>query len=371
MNARLFVGTRKGLFTFENQGSQAMPRWALAHKDFLSVPITQVLHDPRDGSIYAALGHGHFGNKLHASRDGGESWEEIAVPAYPSEEAPAEGDEGSKDKAPALEGIWALEAGGADEEGLLWCGTLPGGLFKSSDKGASWQIVEALWNSESRKKWFGGGADVPAIHSVCVDPVDARRVTVGVSCGGVQITEDGGETWRTSSKGMLADFMPPDRQGDEDVQDPHLIVQCRSQPENFWCQHHCGIWRSVDGARSWDQIEEAGPSTFGFAVAVHPEDPETAWFVPAIKDEARYPVDGKVVVTRTRDGGKTFDVLREGLPQNEAYDLTFRHALDIDASGQHLAFGSTTGNLWFTPDQGDQWMTLSHHLPSIYVVRFA
>lgn len=369
MKQRLFVGTRKGLFTYENQGSQDLPRWVLSQKDFLSVPISAVLHDRRDGSLYAALDHGHFGNKLHASRDGGATWTEIAVPAYPKAESDADSDD--KDKAPALKAIWSLEAGGADEEGLLWCGTLPGGLFRSRDKGASWELVESLWNSKSRQKWFGGGADVPAIHSICVHPEDAKKITLGVSCGGVQVSEDGGESWRVSSTGMLAEFMPPDRADDEDVQDPHCIVQCRSRPEHFWCQHHNGIWRSRDGARTWERIEKAGPSTFGFAVAVHPEDPDTAWFVPAIKDEARYPVDGQVVVTRTRDGGRSFDVLREGLPQDEAYDLTFRHALDIDDSGRQLAFGSTTGNLWITADQGEAWVNLSHHLPPVYVVRFA
>jgi hypothetical protein len=76
------------------------------------------------------------------------------------------------------------------------------------------------------------------------------------------------------------------------------------------------------------------------------------------------------VVSRTRDGGKTFETLRNGLPQEHAYDLTFRHALDIDATGNRLAFGSTTGSLWVTEDQGDSWISVSEHLPPIYCVRF-
>ena len=113
------------------------------------------------------------------------------------------------------------------------------------------------------------------------------------------------------------------------------------------------------------------PTSFGFAVAVHPRDPDTAWFVPAVKDEHRLPADGSVVVARTRDGGATYEVLREGLPQEHAYDITYRHGLDIDKTGTRLAFGSTTGSLWITEDQGDSWQCVSEHLPPIYSVRFS
>ena len=112
------------------------------------------------------------------------------------------------------------------------------------------------------------------------------------------------------------------------------------------------------------------PSVFGFAVAVHPRDPDTAWFVPATKDEKRIPVTGKVVVNRTTDGGKNFKTLTKGLPQQHAYDLVFRHALDIDETGERLAFGSTTGSLWISEDGGDSWQTISNHLPPVYTVRF-
>ncbi len=131
--------------------------------------------------------------------------------------------------------------------------------------------------------------------------------------------------------------------------------------------------RRIPGVRwpkSWSEVEEAGPSTFGFAVAVHPNDPNTAWFVPALSDEHRIPVDGKVVVTRTRDGGTSFDVLTEGLPQEHAYDLCFRHALDIEKNGQGLAFGTTTGSVWTTSDQGDHWRLMTAHLPPVYALKY-
>jgi hypothetical protein len=171
---------------------------------------------------------------------------------------------------------------------------------------------------------------------------------------------------------MRAGYMPPDRQGDPLAQDPHRIVRCPAAPDHLWSQHHSGIFRSTDDAASWREIEPgAAPSTFGFAVAVHPTDPDTAWFVPGQSDEKRIPVGGRVCVTRTRDGGRTFDVLTAGLPQRHAYDLVYRHALDVDSLGEALAFGSTTGSLWLSADSGDSWRSVSAHLPPIYCVRFA
>lgn len=368
MGDRLLVGTRKGLFEVERTASG----WSVSGAKFLGDNVSMVLPDPRDGTTYAALDHGHFGAKLHRSSDGS-TWEEVGVPVYP-EPGPDEVDIDPMRGTPRpwkLDKVWALEPGHAGEPGVLWCGTIPGGLFRSEDGGRSWALVESLWRHPGRKAWFGGGADQPGIHSVCVDPRDPRHVTVGVSCGGVWRTADGGASWEVHASGMWAAYMPPERREDPQIQDPHRVVQCRDQPDCFWAQHHNGVFRSTDGAVSWREVPDVPPSSFGFAVAVHPRDPDTAWFVPAVKDETRIPKDGRVVVTRTRDGGKSFDVLTEGLPQQHAYDIAFRHALDVDARGECLAFGSTTGSLWISDDQGDTWQCPSQHLPPIYCVRFA
>jgi len=270
----------------------------------------------------------------------------------------------------SLKLIWSLGSAGPDRAGALWCGTLPGGLFRSADRGDSWQLIDSLWNDDRRKEWFGGGADHPGIHSICVDSRDSNRVTLGISCGGAWVSEDDGKTWDVRSKGMLARFMPPEQADNPNIQDPHCIVQCRDAPDVLWTQHHNGIWRTTDACENWNEINAAQPSNFGFPVAVHPGDPDTAWFVPSVKDEQRYPEGGRVVVSRTRDGGESFEVLREGLPQHHAYDLVFRHALDVDETGSTLAFGSTTGSLWVSDDQGDSWTTVGEHLPPIYCVRF-
>jgi hypothetical protein len=369
MSSRFHVATRKGLFTVARDSAA----WSIERAGFLGDNCTLSLHDPRDGALYAALNHGHFGVKLHRSRDAGATWDEIAAPVYPEKpadysptHAPAEG----KPVDWTLKLIWSLAAAGPDQPGVLWCGTLPGGLFRSDDHGDSWQLNRPLWDDPLREQWFGGGADQPGIHSICVDPRDSRRVLLGVSCGGVWITEDGGASWRLSGHGLRAEYMPPGQEFEPNFQDPHLVVQCRSRPDALWIQHHNGIFRSTDGSSSWSEITGVAPSTFGFAVAVHPHDPETAWFVPAIKDEKRIPAGGRVVVNRTRDGGRSFETLSAGLPQQHAYDLVYRHALDVDATGERLAFGSTTGSLWVSEDGGDHWTAISTHLPPIHSVHF-
>jgi hypothetical protein len=151
----------------------------------------------------------------------------------------------------------------------------------------------------------------------------------------------------------------------------HRLVQCRDAPDCFWAQHHNAVFRSTQGGGHWQDIPNVSPSVFGFAVAVHPRSPETAWFVPAVKDERRIPVDARLVVARTRDGGASFETLTEGLPQVPAYDLVYRHGLAVDSSGDRLAFGSTTGGLWTSKDQGDHWQVLPARLPPIHAVSFS
>lgn len=351
----LFIGTRKGLFRFERIGG----RWQQTYAAFLGAPVTAFLADARSGLWYAALSHGHFGAKLHRSANRGATWDELPMPAFAKS---------AEENAPAVAQIWALEAGGADRPGVIWAGTLPAALFRNDDHGVgAWQLSQGLWDMPARAQWFGGGTDDPVLHTICVDPRNSDRIVVAISCGGVWRSEDAGQSWANRSHGMVAEYMPPERQDDLNIQDAHRVVQCRSQPDHFWCQHHNGIFHSSNDLERW---ESAGPR-FGFGVAVHPQDPAKAWFVPAAKDELRVPADGRFVAARTRDHGKSFETLSNGLPQGPGYDLVLRHALDIDDSGATLAFGSTTGNLFVSENQGDSWQAVTHHLPPIYVTRFA
>lgn len=366
MTQRLLASTRKGLFTLVRDGRD----WRIERHAFLGDNVTLAHVDARDGTWYAALNLGHFGAKLQRSDDAGKTWGEVAVPAYGADDVIASAD-GKPPKPATLMQLWSFASGGANEPGRIWAGTIPGGLFRSDDRGEHWELQRGLWDRPERMQWFGGGYDAPGIHSICVDPRDARTLRIAISSGGVWESHDSGANWNVTAKGMFATYMPPERREDPLIQDVHRMVQCAAAPDHFWVQHHNGVFRSVDGARNWSEVPNVAPSVFGFAVAVHPRDPAIAWFVPAIKDERRVPVDGRLVVARTRDGGASFEVCRNGLPQQDAYDLVYRHGLAIDANGEHLAFGSTTGNLWTSADQGDHWQTLPAHLPPIHALIFA
>jgi photosystem II stability/assembly factor-like uncharacterized protein len=200
---------------------------------------------------------------------------------------------------------------------------------------------------------------------VLIDPRNPGDIRIGVSTGGVWASTDGGASWRNINRCMYAEYMPPEQREQPIAQDVHRLARFAAYPEIVWCQHHNGVFRSEDAGATWHELTAIRPSKFGFAVAAHPHDPDTAWFVPAVKDERRIPVDGKLVVARTRDGGRSFEVLRKGLPQHHAYDLVWRHALAVDASGERLAFGSTSGGLWISEDGGDAWSMPEARLPPI------
>lgn len=364
MSDTLVASTRKGLFVFERHADG----WRHSHHAFLGDKVVASLADPRAGVWYAALDLGHFGSKLHCSRDHGRHWTELTVPAYSEGDSVATGD-GKPPRPATLELIWTLCVGGHDQPGRLWAGTIPGGLFRSDDSGQSWELQRGLWDRPERLQWFGGGYDAAGIHSICVDPRDSRCLRVAVSCGGVWRSDDDGANWEVACTGMFAAYMPEERKFDPNIQDPHCMVQCEAAPDALWVQHHNGIFRSTDGGHQWTEVTHAQPSNFGFAVGVHPKKPDTAWFVPAIKDERRVPVDGRLVVSRTTDGGKTFEVLSSGLPKL-SYDLIYRHALAVDAAGQRLAIGSTTGGLWVSEDGGDDWIDVGVRLPPVYALDF-
>lgn len=353
--SRAWVATRKGLFELQRLGLA----WRVARVSFLGEPVTMVLPPDNQGRMLAALNLGHFGVKLHASHDSGATWAEVATPAYPEQPAGAPGPDWK------LVQVWALER---SADGRVWAGTLPGGLFSSDDLGTSWQLNRPLWDQPGRPEWFGGGYPCPGIHSLCPHPQQADELLLAISCGGVWHSADAGASWALRARGLRATYMPPEQAEDPNIQDPHLVARCTAVPEVLWCQHHNGIWRSSDNALTWQELQ-APLSSFGFTVAAHPTDPLTAWFVPAQADQCRVPVGAALVVNRTQDGGQTWQTQRQGLPQQDTYDLVYRHGLAVGPDGRTLLMGSTTGGLWTSFDGGDHWSTVSLNLPPIAALR--
>ncbi len=354
----LLIGTRKGLVVYQLSNGN----WTHKSTFFTGIPVSIAYSDKRTNTWWACLDHGHWGCKLHRSIDQGQHWEEIPAPKYP------EGAEIKEGVPASLRLIWAFEQGGDDRPGKLWMGTEPGGLFESTDNGNTFNLNESFWNFPGREEqWFGGGRDYAAIHSVVVDPRDSDHIYVGISCAGVFETTDAGKTWEVRNNGLRADYLPNPQA--EVGHDPHMLVACASNPDVLWQQNHCGIFKSTDGAKNWiDVTAENKLANFGFAMAVDAKNPDQAWVIPGVSDEIRVAVDGALVVCRTDDGGKSWQEYRSGLPQDNSFDIVYRHALDI--SDDYLVFGTTTGNLFLSNDKGENWKALSHYLPMVYSVHF-
>lgn len=366
MSDTLILGTNKGLIVLD-RGARGWSARPLQHE---GITCSYAFHDPRTGTLWAALGHGHWGAKLSRSKDGGRSWSEVAAPKYPEGCAPTM----RAQKPAALEYMYGFAPGRAQEPQRLYIGTVPGGLFQSDDGGETFTLNAPLWDDPHRAEWGQAGKDFdePGLHSIVVDPRDADHVYVAVSSAGVIETRDGGRTWEHRNEGVINSYLPDGRA--EVGHDPHFLVLCEAEPDVLWQQNHCGVYRSTDAGKTWvDIAPKDGPGKgvvgFGFPVAADARDPERAWFVPGTSDDRRYAPGGSVCVARTDDGGKSWSVLREGLPQENAYDIVYRHGLDV--RGDRLAFGSTTGNLYASDDRGESWHCIGNNFPPILSVRFA
>ncbi len=358
MKSTLLIGTRKGLVVCKKKPSG----WKIEKVHFDAIPVSIAYEDERTGTWWACLDHGHWGVKLHRSKDKGATWEELTAPAYP------EGTEIKEGVAAVTRDLWAMQHGGHSNPNRLWIGTEPGGLFRSEDGGDNFKLVEPFWNHPSRTQWFGGGKDYPAIHSIVVDPRNEDRILIGISCAGVFESLDAGENWTVRNQGLRADFLPDPHA--EIGHDPHLLLAAPSNPDILWQQNHCGIFRSVNGGASWDELSEKdGPANFGFAIAVANDNPDQAWVAPAVSDVHRVAVDKALCISRTDDGGKTWTAFRNGLPQEFSFDIVYRHALV--ASGDEVVFGTTTGNVFHSNDRGEHWTPISNYLPMVYSVHFA
>lgn len=358
MNDKLLIGTRKGLLILGEKSGD----WLVESEHFEGIPVSYATCDERNGTLWVALDHGHWGCKLHRSDDGGATWQEVEAPKYP------DGATRPDDGEPAtVSYIWIVQFGGADQPNRIYIGTEPGGLFQSDDNGETFQLVETLWQQPSRNFWFGGGRDHAGVCSIIVDPRDSQHVTIGISVGGVYKTRDGGKTWAAHNTGLYADYMPDPYA--EFGHDPHYILASPSNPDVLWMQNHCGVFRSVDAGHTWQDISDKEQSVwFGFALAVDENDENTAWVVPAVSAEYRIPVDRALFVGRTEDGGATWQALRNGLPQQNAYDIAFRHAMHND--NNRLVFGTTAGNVYLSDDRGDHWRCITQNLAVVYSTRF-
>lgn len=360
----LLVSTRKGLLVGRSSGGRAQWDWSpLAFAGWL---CDYAAHDPRDGSLWASVSHEMWGPRIHRSTDCGETWREMATPAF-AEGEKIEADGGGD----TVRTIWTIQPGA--REGELYAGVDPGALFISRDGGASWQLSESLAQHPTLGSWMAGAAGL-SIHSISIDPRDPDRILLAGSATGCYLSRDGGETWTPRNLGLRALHLPPEMMDAfSEEAAGHCIHSMHAhplRPDRIWQQNHWGQYRSDDGGETWIDIGEGLPGEFGFATAIDPRDPDTAWYVPLDQDQARMPRGGQLTVFRTRDAGASWEPLREGLPTGPFHQTIYRQALGVDQGEPvGLYMGTSGGELLASADAGECWTTLRRHLAAITAVR--
>ena len=355
----LMVGTTKGAFLVA--ADAARREWRVDGPHFPGESVYAMAFDGRAGRrrLLAATGSMHWGSVLRTSDDLGRTW---TAPDRQNVRFPA-------DSGLALAQIWQICVGPAAEPDLLWCGVEPSALFESRDAGESWTPVRGLLDHEHRAQWQPGGGGL-CLHTILPDPAHRERMIVAMSTGGVYRTDDGGRSWRPRNVGVRAEFLPD--KYPEFGQCVHKVVHHPSRPHRLFLQNHWGLYRSDDWGDEWQDVANGVPSDFGFAMAMHPHDPDTVFVVPLESDAFRCTPQARLRVYRTRDAGLSWAPLTDGLPQRGAYATVLRDGLAVDAlDPAGVYFGTRSGKLYGSADGGDSWHEIADGLPPIACVKAA
>ena len=369
MPGTLWIGTRKGMFALRPDVRRKT--WRLLGPQFLGHVVHHVVADPRDPTVVLmAAKTGHLGPTMFRSTDRGRSWKEARQP--PAFRKGAESEE-----ARAVQAVFWLTAGHASEPGTWYAGSSPAGLFRSEDGGETWEPVAGFNDHPMRPQWAPGGGTPGGelLHSVLVDPRDARHLYIGISVGGIFESPDAGKSWAPLNQGVAANFMPEPNA--PFGHDPHCVVQHPLRPDRLYQQNHCGIYRIDRPAERWVRIGEAMPKKIGdvgFPIVLDPRDPDTAWVFPMDGTTVwpRTAIDGKPAVYVTRNAGKSWRRLDKGLPRSHAWLTVLRQAMCADGGKPlGLYFGTTNGEVWGSANAGETWRCVVRHLPQIFSVTCA
>jgi hypothetical protein len=351
----LLVGTKKGLFLFTSADRR---HWSASGPFQPGREINHAIFDARSGRIFATANDSWFGCELVSSPDLGGHWETATLNPKFAESS------GLK-----LERIWHIEPGRAKERGVLYAGVAPAALFRSEDNGQTWGEVTTLTAHPTRAQWHPGAGGL-CLHSIVIDHAHPGRMFTGISAVGVFRSEDGGAAWHTANQGTRAEFLPD--KWPEYGQCVHKLLMTSGANPVLYQQNHCGVYRSANGGRSWDEISAGLPSDFGFPLALHPRQAETLYVIPLQGAEFRCPPGRKLRVFRSRDGGKTWAALSHGLPAEDFYGGVYREGMAADAlDPAGVYFGSNTGKVFHSDDEGESWRMLADNLPPVFSVSAA
>ena len=349
------VGTKKGAFIFTSDDSRRT--WKSSGPHFKGNQVYHVNLDRRNGTLLASVISNHWGPTVALSQDYGESWKESRTPPkFP------------KASGLSVERVWHIEPGRDDEPGEVYAGVAPACLFRSDDGGKSWEVNQALLNHKTRKKWQPGAGGL-CLHTILLNPKSKRRMHIAISAVGTLRSDDNGGTWKFQNKDVLADFQP--EKYPEYGQCVHKLATNPSRPDVIFHQNHCGVYRSDDAGDTWVDIRNNLPSRFGFPVAVDANDGKRAYVAPLEGDFSRIPPGGHFAVWGTDNSGKEWFPLDSGLPK-VSYFTVLREGMVADREDPcGLYFGTTTGQLFSSRNQGERWSMISNGLPPILSVSVA
>ncbi|MFV2088130.1 WD40/YVTN/BNR-like repeat-containing protein [Micromonospora sp. LOL_021] len=357
--ALLAIGTEKGLFLAASTDDRR--GWQVGGPHFAMTAVYAVAIDKRRAvpRLLASVASSHYGPSVATSDDLGRTWSE---PEQPPAAFPA-------DTGATLERVWQLTPASAAEPDVVYAGSQPSALFRSTDGGASFELVRPLWEHPHRPHWeagFGG----QAIHTVLPDPRDPAALLVAMSTGGVYRSADAGASWAPGNAGIRAYFLPDE--WPEFGQCVHKVARDAVDPDRLYAQNHHGVYRSDDAGATWSSIADGLPSDFGFPIAAHPHRSGVIYTFPLVADSRRFPVDDRCRVFRSADAGATWQPLTAGLPQHPYYPAVLRDALTTDdAPTAGVYFGTRSGDVFASRDEGDSWQPVATGLPDVLCVRAA
>ena len=354
----LLVGTTKGAFLLRSNAQRK--RWKVGGPYFHGQAVYAMAYDGRGGRhrIWTST-QGIWGTLLRFSDDFAKSWTnpQDAAIRFP------------RDSGVSLKNIWQISLGHPDEPDVLYCGVEPAALFETRDAGETWSLVRGLFDHPHRHRWMPGNGGL-ALHTIVLDPTDKQRMYVAISAGGVYCTNDGGHSWSARNQGIRVTFMPG--KYPEFGQCVHKIVMHPVRPERLFLQNHWGLYRSDDHAENWSDIANGLPSDFGFAMAMHPRNPDWVYIVPVESDEFRCTCDGRLRIYRTRNAGASWEPLSRGLPQKGAHETILRDAMTVDSfDPAGIYFGTRSGKLFSSIDEGRTWENILDGLPPVVCIRNA
>jgi photosystem II stability/assembly factor-like uncharacterized protein len=349
----LLLGTTKGAFLLRSRPERK--HWEVAGPYFHGHAVYALAYDGRNGRhrLWASTGSLLWGTYLRSSDDFGKTW---TNPLEANIKFPPE-------SGVSLKNIWKISLGPPQAPDKLYCGVEPAALFESQDSGESWALVRGLFDHPHRPRWMPGQGGL-CLHTVLPHPTQPGRMHVGISAAGVYRTDDGGRTWQARNRGIRVTFMP--ERYPEFGQCVHKIVRHPDRPERLFLQNHWGLYRSDDGADTWNDIAHGLPSDFGFAMAIHPHDPDRVYIVPMESDEFRCTPEGRLRVYGTQSAGASWEPLTRGLPQQGAYETVLRDGMVTDSLDPlGIYFGTRSGKLYGSRDAGKTWKVLLDGLPQI------